>query len=361
MYEPLAGSTFTNLLRLLAQNRFDVSFRYLPRTLYALSISGFISLFRLKELMKYEREIETTTLKEPPLFILGHWRSGTTYLHNVLSMDTSFGYCSTFNATVPGVFLGSEKRIKPILKASIPEKRPMDDVAMGADLPQEEEYAIGALSPYAYYNGWCFPRNMAMYNRYVCLDDVSAAVVNEWKDTYSYFLKKLTFYREGKRLVLKNPANTARIKHLLDIYPDAQFAHIYRHPYEIYYSMMKFMRIAIPRYCIQRPPRMDIIERDMMDLYAKIYRRYLSDYSLIPEENLVEIRYDDFIISPLSEMKRMYRTLGIKGFSKVQDVMDAYVKTQKTVKTSTYKMDDSIKERVYQKWKFTFDAFGFEP
>jgi len=74
-----------------------------------------------------------------PLFVIGHWRSGTTYLHNLLSLDPSYGYCSTFQTILPGVFLGSEQTFKPLVTASIPTTRPMDDVPMGPDLPPEEE------------------------------------------------------------------------------------------------------------------------------------------------------------------------------------------------------------------------------
>ncbi|HDN51450.1 MAG TPA: sulfotransferase [Thermoplasmatales archaeon] len=360
VYEPLAGSNFTNLLRLMAQNRFHVSIRYGPRMLYALTLSGLIGAFHLKEELQFRRKIQHTEISHPPLFIIGHWRSGTTYLHNVISRDETFGYCSTFTATIPGVFLSGEKLFKPILSASIPEKRPMDDADMGADLPQEEEYAIGAFTPYAYYNGWCFPRHMTFYNRFVCMENVPQAVIDEWKGAYLYLLKKLTLYRGGRRLALKNPSNTARIKLLLDMFPDAQFVHIHRNPYEIYFSMMKFLRIVLPRYCVQRPPPMKEIERHMMDLYVQMYRKYLRERDEIPEGNLTEVRYDDFLKRPMTEVKRIYAELNLDSFRDARERLSAYVKSQKNIRRSTYTMDEETKEEIYRKWKFAFEAFGYE-
>ncbi|HID25566.1 MAG TPA: hypothetical protein EYP23_03785 [Thermoplasmata archaeon] len=54
---------------------------------------------------------------------------------------------------------------------------------MGAELElqQEDEYSVGALIPYAYYNGWCFPRNMEFYNKFVCMENVSKEILEEWK------------------------------------------------------------------------------------------------------------------------------------------------------------------------------------
>ena len=358
-YEPLAGANVTNIFRLYAQNKFLISIRYIPRMLYATALSNIIAPFRIKENIKFNKKIKQTEIKLPPLFIIGHWRSGTTYIHNMLSLDTTFGYCSTFTSTVPGVFLGSEKIFKPVLAGSITEKRPMDDVPMGTDLPQEEEYDIGAFIPYAYYNGWIFPKNMGFYNKFVCMDNVSKDVIDEWKETYLYFLKKLTYYRDGKRLVLKNPAHTARIKHLLEIFPDAQFINIYRNPYHLYYSMMRFLRIVVPIYCIQKHD-MQKLEGHMLDLYARMYKRYFEDRSLIPEGNLVEIKYEDFIENPLKNVKKIYTTLRLKNFEASKKIFSDYAMFQKFFKASTYNVEPVIKDKINNKWKFVFDKFGYE-
>lgn len=358
-YEPLAGSSVTNLFRLYAQNKFLISIRYMPRMLYATALSNIIAPFRIKEKIKFNKSIKQTEIKHPPLFITGHWRSGTTYIHNMLSLDNTFGYCSTFTATLPGIFLGSEKIFKPVLAASITDKRPMDDVPMGTDLPQEEEYAIGAFIPYAYYNGWIFPKNMGFYNNFVCMENVSKEVIDEWKETYLYFLKKLTYYRDGKRLILKNPAHTARIKHLLEMFPDAQFINIYRNPYHLYYSMMRFLRIVVPIYCIQKHD-MQNLEGHMLDLYAQMYKKYFEERNLIPKGNLVEIKYEDFIQNPLKNVKKIYTTLGLKNFEASKKIFSNYATSQKFFKASTYNVEPVIKDKINNKWKFVFDEFGYE-
>jgi hypothetical protein len=358
-YEPLAGASVTNLLRLYAQNKFLISIRYMPRALYATALSNIIAPFRIKENIKFNKKIKQTEMKHPPLFIIGHWRSGTTYIHNMLSLDATFGFCSTFTATVPGVFLGSEKIFKPVLAGSITEKRPMDDVPMGTDLPQEEEYAIGAFIPYAYYNGWIFPKNMGFYNKFVCMDNVSKDVIDEWKETYLYFLKKLTYYRDGKRLILKNPAHTARIKHLLEMFPDAQFINIYRNPYHLYYSMMRFLRIVVPIYCLQKYD-MQSLEGHMLDLYAQMYKKYFEERSLIPKGNLVEIKYEDFIQNPLKNVKKIYTTLGLKNFEASKKFFSEYVTSQKYFKASNYNVEPAVKDKIDKKWKFIVDEFGYE-
>ena len=136
---PLPGYTLPNLLFLLTQNRFKVNAQYIPRLTYSMSLSAIMLPFYIKERLQFDKRIEQTSITHPPLFIIGHWRSGTTYMHNVLSQDKNFGYLTTFQAYLPGVFLGSEKLFKPLVSESIPKKRPMDEVPMHADYPQDAE------------------------------------------------------------------------------------------------------------------------------------------------------------------------------------------------------------------------------
>lgn len=98
---------------------------------------------------------------------------------------------------------------------------------MDVDLPQEEEYTICGLSPYSYYHSWCFPQNMEFYNRFVCFNNVPKSLIEEWKRIY-ISIKKRDVSMDGKRLLLKNPANTGRVKLILDMFPDAKFVHISR-------------------------------------------------------------------------------------------------------------------------------------
>lgn len=359
MYEPLAGSSLSNLLRLTSQNKFQISPRYLPRYAYAMLLSTILSSFRIRERIIESKQIQETEIKEDPVFIIGHWRSGTTYLHNLLSMDDSFGYCTTFHATLPHVFLQSEDLLKPLLSASIPTKRPMDNAAMGPDLPQEEEYAIANIIPDGYYNGWCFPDNMKRYMNHVIIDNVSESCRQEWIETYLFFVKKLTRYYDGKQLLLKNPAHTARLTVLKKLFPSAKFIHIHRNPYEVFFSMKKFMRIVLPRYCVQRPPTQHEMNQYIFIMYTLLYQTYFEQKPLIPQKDLLEISYNSLINDSLSNVKKIYDAFTLNYSSKVDRKMKEYVDKQKNFKRSTYNMNPELKDKIFHAWKFAFDTFDY--
>jgi hypothetical protein len=102
----LGGITLGDWWRLLRDNRFAISPRYLPR---ALTITGHAisnSLFRVREIGN-----TTTALGEvlvPPPFLVRPLANGTTLLHNLISTDTRFALPTPIG-TFPQAFLTTEK------------------------------------------------------------------------------------------------------------------------------------------------------------------------------------------------------------------------------------------------------------
>ena len=104
-FEPLAGSTFSNLLRLLAQNRFQISLIGIPRIMYSLALTSIQSPLNVLERRFYNKHIKSIPISKEPIFILGHWRTGSTYLHNLMTQDPRYGYPTTLQTVIPALFL----------------------------------------------------------------------------------------------------------------------------------------------------------------------------------------------------------------------------------------------------------------
>lgn len=50
---------------------------------------------------------------------------------------------------------------------------------------------------------------------------------------------------------------------------------------------------------------------------------------LIPNGNLVEVRYEDFIQHPLEEIKRIYTELNLKGFKESEEEFRKYIRSRR--------------------------------
>src|SRR5262249_42416591 len=129
------------LLRLLARNHYaaDRSRRFLM--LRAIVESGVSTAAGFWQQFRFGSEVRRTTLSEPPLFVLGHWRSGTTFLHDLLALDPRYTYPNTYECFMPLHFLLSEDFMTSREPSEVGH-RGSDNVPAGWRRPQEDEFAL---------------------------------------------------------------------------------------------------------------------------------------------------------------------------------------------------------------------------
>ena len=112
---------------------------------------------------RYRKLLADKSLEHDPVFILGHWRSGTTFMHNVFSCDKHFGYNTTYQTVFPHLMMWGQPFFKKNMSWLMPDKRPTDNMELAVDLPQEEEFALANMMPYTYYNFWFLPKYQQEY------------------------------------------------------------------------------------------------------------------------------------------------------------------------------------------------------
>jgi len=357
--QPLSGSSFSNFMKLLLHNHFHVSPSLIPRAIYVAMMTSLLSPFRWYEAMKFNKKLDDVKLP-PVLFIIGHFRSGTTFLHYLMGQDRNLAYVSTLETMAPEVFLGWEKLFGEMVKKRLPDKRPMDDLEMHAGLPYEEEYAIANMCQQSFYHAWYFPKKWDYYFRkYVLFEGINEKEKRRWRNAYIRLLKKIAYKHDGKMVLLKSPVNTGRIKELLEIFPDAKFLHIYRNPYRVYLSTWKLYKKILPIFSFQHI-EVEELDEHIITFYKEVYRKYLRERNMIPEENLIEISYETFYTNPLKNLEVIYEELDIGNFSEAEPYFRKFAEKYKNYTPDKYTMDDGMRERIYDEWKFAFDAFGYD-
>jgi hypothetical protein len=276
---------------------------------------------RLTELAIFNRKIEACIIDKPPLFILGHYRSGTTYLQRLLAQDKQFGYQTIFHSGLPELMLGFEGFIKPVLsfitKLTKAENK-FHKVPFTWDFPGEEDVALTAFS-YEDSAQWgvLYPYKYEEYfKKYISFSGPESNA-NAWVKNYCYFLKKLYIKNKFRRLILKSPPNTARIPLLLHLFPDAQFIHIYRNPYDVFASSKRFWQI-INRYYALRPVEEAKIPQLIIHTYSSMMSRYLETKNLIPHNQLMEVQFEALTEKPMKSLEMIYSNFNIKNFEPVQ-------------------------------------------
>jgi len=353
------GSNFFTWFRLLARNKFAVDIRFLPKAFFITATIIFNIPFQLYEYLRYHRQVKKTKIKRP-VFIIGHYRSGTTYLHNVLSKDPRFCFCSTYEALTPHVFLNTGSITKKILGWAMPKTRPQDNVEAGAEKPSEEEFAMGNISDTSLTHGYYFPKNIfKAFGESVVFEKDAKKNTLHWQKHFDYFLKKLAYKNKDKQLLLKSPANTARVREIIELYPDACFIHIHRDPYTVYQSNVNLYEKILPLLSFQKPDG-KLIEDFILHSYEKTYRKFLQDKQNIPANQVFEMSYYDFVKQPLEQLQKAYTHLNLESFENAIPFLKEEIRDVKGYQTNAYPMlDTEAQNLIIEKWGFMFEQYGY--
>lgn len=356
---PLFGISFKNWIHLVKNNGY-IDLPYLDRAAFITLGSLLTFPARLYFNTHIKPKIDRYTMNKDPVIIIGHWRSGTTYLHELLSQDPQFCYVSLMNTMLPDSFLLFDSS-RQFLSNFLPKTRPMDNIEVHIDGPYEEEAGLAVLSPYSFFHALHFPRNAEkQYLKSIHFFGLTESEKQQWKEMYDTFMKTIVYANNGKQLLLKDPANTARIPLLLDLYPNAKFIHIYRNPYKVYVSTIKMRNKVLEKLALQKGDSVEI-KKQVINNYKRLMKSYFEQKDLIPEQNLVEIRYEDLVKNPVGQVQEIYSKLQIPSITKAIPTMKRYLERKKNYKTNVYTIDQEIISHVRNEWNFTIDRWNYQP
>ena len=277
------------------------------------------SAMSLLEQVIYGRAIRKTELALPPVFILGFWRSGTTLLHGLMSQDPQCTSPRLYQTLFPWHFLLTENVVTRATAWMLPKSRPMDNVPVAWDAPQEDEIALcimSLLSPYVF---MATPEDFREFWRTLDPQQLSDEELQRWKKCLLYLMKKVTL-RDRRRLVMKSPSHTYRIATLLQMFPDAKFVYIERNPYDVFRSGVHLRKTMIRENGLGRPVFKDV-ERQILLSFQVCLEAYERDRSLIPEGNLHELRFEDLEENPIAELESLYEALQLPGFDQLEAIL----------------------------------------
>lgn len=352
------GMGYGTWIKLAAHNRFAISPSRWPIAMtvgVAAALNTFAGVF---DKLMFSHLVRQTKLSEPPLFVLGHWRSGTTLLHELLVLDPRHTFPNTYQCFEPGHFLWTEWFVPPLMRWALPEKRPMDDMAAGWERPQEDEFALVNLGQPSPYLAWAFPNHGPVADDYLDLQSLSETQREQWKRTWHEFVQKIAL-RHGGRIVLKSPTHTARVKTILEVFPEAKFVHIVRDPLALFPSTVRLWRSLSEVQGMHALGDAHWIEGHVLDTFVRMYERFEQDRELIPPGHLYDVRYESLIADPVGQLREVYGQLDLGDFSRVERAIAEYKLKSRNYHANDYALPADVADRVRRRWAPYFQRYGY--
>lgn len=326
-------------------------------TVAALSgISLLNSALKWLEYAVYRKRIEQVSLPASPIFILGHWRCGTTLLHELFASDRRCAFPTSYQSFAPHHFLlterlfcGSMSRLLEWVTGFHP-LRPQDSMPVDYSSPQEDEFALQFMGVGSPYLALLFPSQQADFWRYRTLDSLSETERSRWKASWTCFLKKIMLRSPGKHLVLKSPAHSFRIPTILDIFPDARFVHIVRDPLVVFPSTVHTFQ-SFARHGALEADQETEWQESAFEMGDHLYATLEQTLGLIPPDRLVEVCYEDLVRDPLDAMRMLYASFGMGEYEEeALPAMQAYLDRVARHTTNRYPLSDGLRDEISRRW-----------
>jgi hypothetical protein len=283
----------------------------------------------------------------PPVFLLGFWRSGTTFLHELFCCDTRFGFPSTYACLNPAHFLLTEQWVAG-RTCKQPTLRPMDNMHYSWASPQEDEFALLAMGAPSAYEALLVPSLMRDPRPLLDLRCRAREEQDRWQQALQFLIRLLTV-QQGKAMVLKSPPHGFRLPMLPALFPRARFVIIERNPYEVFASNLKLWRTLLAMYSLESTSPQEI-ETFVLSAY-RIHEEAIAEGSHhLAARTLARVRYEDLIADPLGEMERLYSELDLTDFEIARPRLAQHIESVANHSRNRFVLSAEQKAAVDEAW-----------
>jgi len=312
---------------------------------------------------------------EKPLFILGNLRSGSTFLHRLLSRDSeTFTGLTTWDIYLtPSV---TQKKITQFF-ARIDNKlgghmhralRAFDRATLGkikihqiSFFQPEEDENIHLHIWDGFFVTFLFPF-MDEFPNYQHFDE---ALSPEHKRRIMSFYKSMVqrhMYATGKKYyVAKNPAFSAKIETLVEFFPEARIIYLARNPLDMLPSTVSWINYA--RRQFTDPKEKWLYLDEIMDLTQYWYRHPLQYLDAHPSPRNLILNYDDLIQRPEAVLRSFYEQFGYPDKPGLEIIVDEAVKETMTFNSDhvySYEEMGFSRQQIVELYPDIFERFGFD-
>jgi hypothetical protein len=354
MTHPLNGASLPLLRRVLAEAGEVPLARRLP--LWA-SASGRAPFSAIED--RLVARLRPVSSLKAPVFLLGHRRSGTTHLYNLMSRG-NFAYVPPVATGMPGEMLTLGRWLKPLLDRQLPDSRYIDNIPVTPTSPQEDELAMANLSPLSFYHGIYFPSRFDEWlARGLFFDGAEKEDIEDWERSFALFMRKIDHLFGGRQLLIKNPVYTARPARILRLFPDAKFVHLHRDPVDVFLSMRNFYEKLLPVLALQPYGHVDI-EATVLTIYDRMMGELTRQTEGLEKPQFTEIAYADLNDDPLGTLQRIYDDLELEGFAEAAPTFEAYLGSIAGYRKNRFDKPRAVGTRLADAWAPWFERWGYK-
>lgn len=312
-----------------------------------------------------------------PIFIVAAPRSGTTFLHRLMSRDeqfTTFKLVQTFFPTISGYrAIDAVKRLNDAVGGVFSRVRKafdqeyfgawegLHDTGLNQDEEDEALWALAFATP-AIWLVLPFPERFA-HLRFVdrLPPDKRAKLVAHYRGCVQRHL----YSHPGKQLLGKNVLLPGRFEIVTEALPEARFIHILRHPYEAVPSTLSLFTVPwrwhSPQLALDGTEARALAQLTI-DYYKFLHHKQLES-DRAGDHRFFSLTYKSLLADPVARIGEIYDRFGLAMTPAIDASLRGEVEQQRKFKSEhTYSLEQFglTRDYVYSELSELFEYYGFE-
>lgn len=244
----------------------------------------------------------------PPIVLVGHWRSGTTLLHELITAGKDFCWPSTEACMNPQRFLsGLEQKSDKI------SRRPMDGMTISAASPQEDEFALFCLGAPSPYEALLIPGAMKDAAARSEVDKLAPEERRQWEAAFLTFLGAVQKRHSDRTVVLKSPPHAFRIAAIRRLVPGARFVAITRDPEAVFASTRRLWQDMWDLYAVAPKPGAKARDKAILQNMLAVHRALKGGMAALPPGGGIAVTYEELVSDPQNLLRRIGEVLSLES------------------------------------------------
>ncbi|HIE24443.1 MAG TPA: sulfotransferase [Anaerolineales bacterium] len=312
---------------------------------------------------------------EKPLFIISNYRSGSTFLHRLLSRDQrNFTSMRTWDIYLtPSI---TQRKIVSFLKKV--------DSLIGSPIYKliEKIDQVGlqkvAIHPISFFepeedenillHNWSsfiiiylFPFWDAMPPYQFFDRDMSVSEKKRIMGFYKSMLQRHLYATGTAHFVSKNPSFSAKIATLKEFFPDARIIYLARNPLKMLPSTVSWLNYAW--HIFNTPAEKYIYINEICELTQYWYRYPLQYLDENPSENHLILRYNDLLKHPKTIVRNFYAQFGYEYQQELNEIFTEGIKESEARRSDhnySYEEMGYTREDIVNTFSDIFERFDFD-
>jgi omega-hydroxy-beta-dihydromenaquinone-9 sulfotransferase len=347
---------FFSYFSLLRQHKFSVNRRAWLTVAQTFAIGLVVGILARIQALLFSSTINRQVLSDP-VFIIGHWRSGTTFLHELISLDSNHTSPNTYECFNPGHFLLTERQFRRSNTNIVETTRPMDAMTISITSPQEDEFAAISMGLPSPYEVMLFPNDISDFYRRLSPTNWTEKERLNWKHSMNEFLQGISLIRPG-RMILKSPTHSFRIGFLMKVFPSSHFIHIVRNPCDVYISTKTMWQEMFDLYGLQTSTE-NLLNEMVLKTGLLLEDSLRREIPLIPANRYHLVKYENLVTRPIQEIEKIYSHFSWAISDEYRSALQSYISKRSSYKASGKQPTIADKPRLLNAWLSIFQTYDY--